>query len=149
MHENYAFQNALVRGSTQAHQRADSTVTISMKEASDLLRGFQAENAPLQAILTSPCGPGSLLRGRLRPSLDGRFWCVRSELETTGSALSFDLFATTQRRFGDMVSMPADAAFPFRLRYESAIRFDFEDGSRLILFGLEDTMQDSIEELGL
>lgn len=147
MHEKSVFRNVLGGGTTPANQPTDSTITISIDEACDLLRRFQAETAKVQAIFTSPDGLSSLLRGSLRTPLDGRFWCVRSGLETTGSALSFDLFATVQRRFGDMTAMPSDAAFPFHFRYEAAIRFDFEDGSRLTLFELEDDMRESTEEL--
>jgi len=52
--------------------------------------------------------------------------------------LSFDLLAAIDRRFGDEDAMPAAAAFPFRFRYEIALRFDFENGSSLALFELED-----------
>ncbi len=132
--------------SVSANHLADTTVTISLDEASDLLRRFQTETAPVQAIFTSRDGPSSLLRGILRPPLEERYWCVRTSQEIAGSALSFDLLATIERRFGDACSMPVDAAFPFRFCYESALMFDFEDGSRLTLFELEDGSRQSTSE---
>jgi hypothetical protein len=132
--------------SVSANHPADTTVTISLDEASDLLHRFQTESAQVQAIFISPDGPSSLLRGILRPPLEGRYWCVRTSQEIAGSALSFDLLATIDRRFGDACSMPVDAAFPFRFRYESSLRFDFEDGCQLTLFELEDGSRPSASE---
>jgi len=117
---------------------ADTSVSLSIEEANDLLSMLCNEMAQVQAILSFPDGPSSVLRGILRSPLEGRHWCVASDRDTTGSALTFDLLAAIDRRFGDEDSMSAAAAFPFRFRYEMALRFDFENGSSLTLFELKD-----------
>ena len=124
--------------SGQIARPVDTSVPLTIEEAGDLLYMLEGKSAQVQAILTFHGGPTSVLRGILRQPLEERYWCLASNRETRGSALSFDLLAAIDRRFGDEDAMPAAAAFPFRFRYEIALRFDFENGSSLALFELED-----------
>jgi hypothetical protein len=126
---------------------ADTSVSLSVEEANDLLNMLHTGAAQVQAILSFPEGPSSVLRGILRAPFDGRYWCVASDREITGSALSFDLLAAVSRRFGDEHSMPADATFPFRFHYKAALRFEFENGARLTLVELENEQKESSGEM--
>ena len=109
-----------------------------MQEAVDLLHKLRAESNPVQAIFVCPSGVGSALRGVLRSPVDNKLWSVASVKEGAGSALSFDLSLAVVRKFGDEHSMRGDAAFPFRLHFESALSFAFTDGSTLALFELKE-----------
>lgn len=147
MHRNRESRRGEDGQSDLSELPTDSTVALSLDEAGDLLRKFQTETAQVQAIFTIPDGPSSMLRGILCQPGEDRYWSVRSEQEANGSALSFDLLSAIDRRFGDESSMPADAAFPFRFRYASALRFDFEDGSRLSIFELQNDQNQSSDEM--
>ena len=110
---------------------------ISVQEAVDLLHKLREESAQVQAIYAGSGGVSSVLRGILRSPIDDGLWSIISQHEIFGSALSFDLNAATQRRFGDEESMSGADSFPFRLRFASALLFGFGDGSTLYLFELD------------
>ena len=112
--------------------------SISEREAVDLLSRLRSEHLKVQAIAFSPEGVSSAILGYLRSRVDDRLWAITSESEKNGTALSFELSMAVARKFGDEQSMRADAVFPFRFRFESALSFAFQDGSTLALFEFED-----------
>ena len=115
-----------------------SGTSISESEAVDLLSRLRTGHLKVQAIVLSPDGVSSAMLGCLRSRVDDRLWAITSETENSGTALSFDLSTAVARRFGEGYSMRADASFPFRFRFESALSFAFRDGSTLALFELEE-----------
>jgi len=115
-----------------------SGTSISEKEAVDLLSRLRTERLKVQAIHVSPDGVSSTMLGCLRSRVDDHLWAIISEEEKRGTALSFDLSTAIARRFGDENSMRADAAFPFRFRFDSALSFAFQGGSTLALFEVVD-----------
>lgn len=143
---NGASENGQKVHSNKNERIVDNTAILSFEEANDLLHRLQSETAQVQAIFTAAEGPSSVLRGTLRLPLEERYWSMISDQETKGSAISFDLAAAIERRFGDERSMRSDAAFPFRSHYATALRFAFEDGSQLTLFELEDDEQQNVGE---
>jgi hypothetical protein len=112
---------------------------ISAQEAVDLLYKLREESAEVQAIYTGSRGVCSVLRGIVRPPIEDGLWAIVSQQETVGSALSFDLRSATVRRFGDESAVSLASAFPFRIRFVSALSFGFDNGSTLSLFEIAPT----------
>jgi len=112
---------------------------ISTQEAVDLLHKLREESAQVQAIYAGSGGVSSVLRGIVRPPIEDGLWSIVSQQETVGTALSFDLRSATVRRFGDETAVSLASAFPFRIRFVSALSFGFDDGSTLSLFEIAPT----------
>lgn len=109
---------------------------ISLQDAIDLLHKLMTEFTKVVGNLGTASGVRSAVCGKVKVAGDGTFWVIDEELPVP-PAIIFDPQLAVRRTYGDSRSMsprPTDA--PEKMpRFESALCFEFADGTRLCLFG--------------